>query len=110
VVENLHSTKDEETIVNRSRCIVDEVSPMRPHELIDCLLMPEARFRHVAEDIALDHIFQGYENVTVDEWVVFLFFNICASNSGSYCVVILIELAIGYAYEAIKFFFNSYSK
>ena len=108
VVENLHSTKDKETIINRSRCIVDKVSkgPLRPHEVIDCLLMPEACFHHVFEDIALGRIFRGYENMTVDKWVVFYFFNICASNSGSYCVVILIEPTVGYAYEAIKFFFQ----
>jgi hypothetical protein len=76
VVENLHPSKDEQTIVNRSRCIVDKVSkgPLRPREVIDCLLMPEARFRHVAEDIALGRIFRGYKNVTVDEWVGFFAF------------------------------------
>lgn len=42
--------------------------------MIDCLLMPEAHFRHVAEDIALGRIFRGYENATVDEWVVFFAF------------------------------------
>ena len=111
-MKNLQPSKDEETIFNRSRLIIGEVSkgPLKPPEVIDCLLMPEARFRHVAEDIGLCRIFRGYENTTVDGWVSLSFINFRMFNLGSYCVTILIESTVGRAYKAIEFFFNSHSE
>jgi hypothetical protein len=64
-------SKDEEIIVSRSQFVVTESlkGPLRPGEVINGLLMPEARFRHVAEDLGLCRIFRGYENVAAVEWV-----------------------------------------
>jgi len=39
-------------------------------ELVDALLAPDARFRHIAEDVGLGHIYRGYDNVSDDHWVI----------------------------------------
>ncbi len=64
-------SKDEESIVSQSQFVVTKSlkGPSRPSEVINGLLMPEAHFRHVAEDLGLCWIFRGYENVAAIEWV-----------------------------------------
>ena len=43
---------------------------VKPIELVDALLTPDAWFRHLAEDIGLGCIYQGYDNVSDDHWVI----------------------------------------
>ena len=43
---------------------------VEPIELVDTLLTPDARFRHLAEDIGLGRIYRGYGNVSDDRWVI----------------------------------------
>ena len=70
-MRRLSMIKIEESIVSRSRFVVTKSlkGPSRPSEVINGLLMPEAHFRHVAEDLGLCWIFRGYENVAAVEWV-----------------------------------------
>jgi hypothetical protein len=43
---------------------------VKPMELVDVLLTPDAQFRHIAEDVGLGHIYQGYSNVSDDHQVI----------------------------------------
>ena len=102
--------KNEETIALRCQFVVAESSkgPLNPSELIDSLLIPEPRFRHVAEDLGLCRVFRGYENVTDIEWVCFILFYFVSNVS---CFTTLpIERTISAAYEALRFFLYTYTK
>ena len=57
--------KDEEEISSRCRDVIKYVTKgsITPEELVECLHIPEPRFRHLAEDKGLGRIFRGYECV-----------------------------------------------
>jgi hypothetical protein len=64
--------KDECLIISRCQNIVacGAKGLVKPMELVDALLAPDARFRHIAEDVGLGRIYRGYDNVSDDHWVI----------------------------------------